>query len=181
MSEEDQERVRALAELTWIDADQTTQPLLTEFETDMLCIARGTLSAEERAIINNHIQVTIDILEHLPFPKHLARVPEYAGGHHEKVDGTSYPKGLRGDQMSWPARMMAIADVFEALTARDRPYKEPMKLSQTLGILKNMALNGHIDPDLYRIFINKKVWLQYAKTYLLPEQIDLEQAESFLI
>ena len=181
MSEAHQDRIRGIGQLTWVDVNQTTQPLLSEFEINMLCIARGTLSAEERQLINQHIEVTIDILEHLPFPKHLARVPEYAGGHHEKVDGTGYPKGLRGDQMSWPARMMAIADVFEALTARDRPYKDPMKLSQALGILKNMALNGHIDPDLYTIFIKEKVWQHYAQTYLLPEQIDISQADAFLI
>ncbi|NLC34872.1 MAG: GAF domain-containing protein [Alcaligenaceae bacterium] len=173
MRPEDQERVRRIATLTWHDHQGVEQPLLSPEETDMLCISRGTLSHAERERINDHINVTIQMLEGLPFPKHLARVPEYAGGHHEKVDGTGYPRGLRGDEMSWPARMMAIADVFEALTARDRPYKPPMKLSQALSILKNMAVGGHIDPDLYALFIADRVWDTYARDHLLPEQLDV--------
>lgn len=183
MQTSDQERVRAIGQLRWVDIQGQEQPLLTAEEIDLLCIERGTLSADERQIINDHIVVTIDMLEELPFPKHLARVPEYAGGHHERVDGKGYPKGLRGDQMSWPARMMAIADVFEALTARDRPYKEPMRLSQALGILKNMAETGHIDPDLYQIFISKKVWHRYGQQYLLAEQLDVtaKEAQNYLL
>lgn len=181
MSEQDQQRVRQLSQLTWMDLNHEPQPLLTPQEADMLCISRGTISAQERQIINHHINVTIDMLEQLPFPKHLARVPEYAGGHHERMDGRGYPKGLHGHEMSWPARMMAIADIFEALTARDRPYKPPMKLSQALAILKNMAMDGHIDPDLYDIFIRKEVWRQYAEAFLLNEQHDVENANVFLI
>ncbi len=174
MHAEDQARVRAIGTLRWRDHLGKAQPLLYPDEIDMLCIARGTLSAAERERINNHIDVTIQMLESLPFPKHLARVPEYAGGHHEKVDGTGFPRGLTGEQMSWPARMMAIADVFEALTARDRPYKAPMKLSQALGILKQMAQGGHIDPDLYRIFLRDRVWERYAGEHLLPAQRDVQ-------
>lgn len=174
MRPEDQARVRRIAAITWQDYRGIEQPLLSAEETEMLCISRGTLSQAERERINDHIRVTIQMLEGLPFPKHLARVPEYAGGHHERVDGTGYPRGLRGEQMSWPARMMAIADVFEALTARDRPYKPPMKLSQALSILKSMAANGHIDPDLYELFITERVWETYAREYLLPEQLDVD-------
>lgn len=181
MQPSDQQRVKAIANLTWVDANGVTQPLLTNEEANMLCIPRGTLSEEERQIINDHIKVTIEILEQLPFPKHLARVPEYAGGHHERVDGKGYPKGLRGDQMSWPAKMMAIADIFEALTATERPYKAPMRLSQALGILQNMALTGHIDPDLYQLFIQRKVWLYYGKKHLLPEQLDVSDASPYLL
>ncbi len=104
-----------------------------------------------------------------------------AGGHHEKVGGTGYPRGLTGDQMSWPARMLAIADIFEALTARDRPYKAPMKLSQALPILKDMAVNGHIDQDLYQLFITHGVWRRYAQEHLLAEQLDVEDASPYLI
>src|SRR5690625_1739219 len=179
MQTSDQERVRAIGQLRWVDIQGQEQPLLTAEEIDLLCIERGTLSADERQIINDHIVVTIDMLEELPFPKHLARVPEYAGGHHEKVDGTGYPRGLRGDQMSWPARMMAIADVFEALTARDRPYKSPMRLSQALAILKDMGANGHIDPDLYELFITERVWETYAREHLLAEQLDVDDAEKY--
>lgn len=179
MSEQDQERIRTIAALRWTDIHGVSQPLLTPEETNMLCIARGTINAEERARINDHINVSIEILEALPFPRQLARVPEYAGGHHERVDGTGYPRGLRGDQMSWPARMMAIADVFEALTASERPYKAPMKLSQALGILKNMALNGHIDPDLYTLFIDHEIWRSYGQTHLLPQQLDVVDGSVF--
>lgn len=173
MCPDDQARVRRIAALTWQDHLGVEQPLLSEEEADMLCISRGTLSEAERERINDHINVTIQMLEGLPFPKHLTRVPEYAGGHHEKIDGTGYPRGLHREQMSWPARMMAIADVFEALTAGDRPYKPPMKLSQALSILKNMSTNGHIDPDLYDLFIADRVWDTYAQSHLLPEQMDV--------
>lgn len=181
MRPEDQQRVRAIAERSWTDVDGKRQPLLTADEADMLCIERGTISADERQEINNHINVTIQMLEALPFPRQLSQVPEYAGGHHEKMDGSGYPRGLRGDEMSWPARMMAIADIFEALTARDRPYKQPMKLSQALSILRNMVVQGHLDPDLYELFITHNVWLQYANEQLLPEQRDVHDASPFLI
>ena len=137
-----------------------------------LVVERGTLTFEEREVINNHISVTIKMLESLPYPRHLESVPEYAGGHHEKMDGTGYPRGLTRDQMSIPARMMGIADIFEALTAGDRPYKKAMPLSQALSILGKMKVNKHVDPDLFDIFISEKVYLEYAEKYLSPEQID---------
>jgi HD-GYP domain-containing protein (c-di-GMP phosphodiesterase class II) len=116
--------------------------------------------------------VTIKMLESLPWPKHLKKVPEYAGGHHERMDGKGYPRGLKRDQMSVQARMMGIADIFEALTAKDRPYKKGKTLTESLTILGNFRLNGHIDPDLFDIFIREKVYLDYAKQFLDPEQID---------
>ena len=112
------------------------------------------------------------MLESLPWPKHLKHVPEYAGGHHERMDGKGYPKGLHRDEMSVPARIMGIADIFEALTASDRPYKHGMKLSEALHILGNFCDNGHIDPDLFEVFIKEKVYLKYAEQYLDPNQID---------
>ncbi|MGH8335991.1 MAG: HD-GYP domain-containing protein, partial [Gammaproteobacteria bacterium] len=122
MRPEDQARVRQIAELRWVDQKGVEQPMLSEQEVKFLCIERGTLSFEERQKINDHMKVTIQMLESLPFPKNLRRVPEYAGGHHEKMDGTGFPRGLKREQMSWPARMMAIADIFEALTSSERPY-----------------------------------------------------------
>jgi HD-GYP domain-containing protein (c-di-GMP phosphodiesterase class II) len=119
------------------------------------------------------MQVTIDMLESLPFPRKLRRVPEYAGGHHEKMDGSGFPRGLTRQQMSLPARMMAIADIFEALTAKDRPYKDPMKISQALSILKKMREGDHIDPDLYELFLRQRVWEKYAKQVLDDEQLDV--------
>lgn len=180
MTQEDQDRVRAIAKYQWFDFKDCPQSILAPEETDMLCISRGTLNAEERAQINRHINVTIDILESLPFPKNLQRVPEYAGGHHEKIDGSGYPRGLTGDQMSIPARMMAICDIFEALTAKDRPYKNPMPLSQALSILRNMKNDNQIDADLYELFVQERVWEIYGKNQLLPEQLDIADAAEYL-
>ncbi len=180
MSDENKDRVRQLAEARWEDIEGNEQPLLTEEEVDFLCIERGTLSGEERQIINDHMVVTLDILESLPFPKNLRRVPEYAGGHHEKMDGTGFPRGLKRDQMSIPARMMAIADIFEALTARERPYKPPMKLSMALGIMKRMKEDNHIDPDLYDLFVRARVWEKYADMTLLEEQKDVSEISAYL-
>lgn len=180
MRPEDQARVRAMAGYSWHDHTGEPQALLSAAEIEMLCIERGTLSASERRHINRHIDVTIQMLEALPFPKHLKRVPEYAGGHHEKIDGSGFPRGLTGAQMSWPARMMAIADIFEALTARDRPYKAPMPLSQALSILRSMRDRSHIDPDIYHLFLTQRVWDRYARDFLLPEQLDVQDPTPYL-
>jgi HD-GYP domain-containing protein (c-di-GMP phosphodiesterase class II) len=112
------------------------------------------------------------MLEALPWPPHLTKVPEYAGGHHERMDGKGYPRGLTREQMSVPARVMGIADIFEALTARDRPYKPGKTLTESLRILGHMKLEGHVDPDLFDVFVKERVYLDYAGRYLPPEQID---------
>lgn len=143
-------------------------------------IRRGTINKEERDKINEHIVVTIDMLKVLPFPKELSKVVEYAGAHHERIDGKGYPNGLTGDQMSVPAKIMAIADIFEALTANDRPYKEPKKLSEVLRIMQQMKHNGHIDPDLYDVFIRSKVYQDYAEQYMDKNQIDEVTPEDYL-
>lgn len=172
MSEEQQARVRQIAAYPLMDANGQRVPFLTENEVYNLNIPRGTLTPEERQIINNHIVVTINMLESLPYPKDLRRVPEYAGGHHERMDGRGYPRGLTREQMSIPARMIGIADIFEALTARDRPYKKAKTLSESLEILGRMKLENHIDPDLFDLFIREKIYLKYAEQFLEPEQID---------
>lgn len=145
-----------------------------------LSIERGTLTEEERFKINDHIVQTIVMLENLPFPKHLERVPEIAGGHHEKMDGTGYPKQLMGGTMSIPARIMAIADVFEALTAADRPYKKAKKLSESVRIMSLMVKDQHLDGDLFKLFLASGVYLQYAEKYLNREQIDVVQVADYL-
>lgn len=137
-----------------------------------MCIQRGTLNDDERRKINDHIVLTIDMLNEMPFPKHLRRVPEYAGGHHEKMDGKGYPKGLKREEMSLPARMMAIADIFEALTAADRPYKKAKTLSESLKILWFMKKDGHVDPELFELFLTSGAYMEYAEQFLRPEQID---------
>lgn len=172
MSVADQSGVRRIAGYRYTDSSGREQPFLTEDEVQNLTIARGTLTQEERATINHHIVATIEMLETLPWPKHLAKVPEYAGGHHERMDGAGYPRGLRGDQMSVQARAMAIADIFEALTAKDRPYKAAKTISESLEILGKFRLNGHIDPDLFDIFVREKVYLRYAEAFLDSQQID---------
>ena len=145
---------------------------LSRDEEANLNIPYGTLNAQEREIINHHIVATIKMLEALPWPRHLVNVPEYAGGHHERMDGKGYPRGLNRAQMSVQARVMGIADIFEALTAKDRPYKPGKTLSESLAILGKFKENGHIDPDLFDIFIKDQVYLRYAREFLDPEQID---------
>jgi hypothetical protein len=172
MAPDDQERVRRIARTRWTGPDGQEQDFLSAEEVLNLTVRFGTLTEEERKIINNHIVVTIRMLESLPWPKHLKNVPEYAGGHHERMDGKGYPRGLTREQMSVQARIMAIADIFEALTARDRPYKKGKTLSESLHILGKFALNGHIDPDLFDVFVRRKVYLEFARKNLDPSQID---------
>jgi HD-GYP domain-containing protein (c-di-GMP phosphodiesterase class II) len=172
MHDDDIERIKRIAEYRWTDISGHEAKFLTDDELKNLTIRAGTLTAEERQIINHHIVATIKMLEALPWPRHLKNVPEYAGGHHERMDGKGYPRGLRGDQMSVQARVMGIADIFEALTAKDRPYKKGKTLSESLEILGKFSLNGHIDPDLFDIFVRKKVYQRYADMYLDKEQID---------
>jgi len=175
MQPEDQERVRQIAQTyRWRDETGQEVDFLSADEVENLTIRAGTLTATEREVINHHIVATIRMLEALPWPKHLKNVPEYAGGHHERMDGKGYPKGLTREQMSIQARIMGIADIFEALTARDRPYKEGMKLSQALEILGKFRDNGHIDPDLFEVFMTQQVYLKYARKCLAPAQIDIE-------
>ncbi|HZO02546.1 MAG TPA: HD domain-containing phosphohydrolase [Burkholderiales bacterium] len=172
MKDEDIERVRRIAAYRWRDASGREANFLTDDEVKNLTIRAGTLTDDERKVINHHIVATIKMLEALPWPKHLTNVPEYAGGHHERMDGKGYPRGLRREQMSVQARCMGIADIFEALTARDRPYKKGKTLSESLEILGRMKLNHHIDPDLFDVFVRHKVYRRYAEMFLDPEQID---------
>mgnify|MGYP000583775220 CR=1 FL=1 len=149
-------------------------------EIHNLSIQRGTLTPEDRYKINEHIVQTIKMLDNLPFPKHLRMVPELAGGHHEKMDGTGYPKRLMREEMSPVARMMAVADIFEALTAIDRPYKKGKMLSESIKILSFMVDNQHIDPDIFRLFLESKAYLVYAQEYMSPDQIDEVQISDYL-
>ena len=171
MSGDKKDRVHNISNYRW-KPNGKMENFLSEDEVYNLTIPRGTLTAEERKVINDHIVVTINMLEELPYPKHLKNVPEFAGGHHEKLDGTGYPKGLTKDEMSVQARIMAIADIFEALTAKDRPYKKGKTLSQAMRILGFMKNDAHIDVDLFDIFVKDKIYLKYAEEHLDPDQID---------
>jgi HD-GYP domain-containing protein (c-di-GMP phosphodiesterase class II) len=167
MGDADVQRIKDMAErYVWIGPSGQSEPFLSANELENLTIRAGTLTADERETINHHIVATIKMLEQLPWPSNLKNVTEYAGGHHERMDGKGYPKGLKREDMSWQARMMGIADIFEALTANDRPYKKAMPLEQALGIMDNFVKNGHIDPDLYNVFVQKRVYEQYAQRFL---------------
>jgi len=173
MSDDDIGRVRSIATgYRWHEASGVEVDFLSADELENLTIRAGTLTQSERATINYHVSATIRMLEQLPWPKHLKNVPEYAGGHHERMDGKGYPRGLTREQMSWQARIMGIADIFEALTSGDRPYKGAMTLSQALAILARFRDNGHIDPDLYDVFVNSEIYRKYADSFLAPHQVD---------
>jgi len=172
MKDVDVERVWRIAGYQWQNVSGVKADFLTAEEAENLSIRAGTLTAGEREIINHHIVVTIKMLQSLPWPHHLSRVPEYAGGHHERMDGKGYPSGLKRDQMSVQARLMGIADIFEALTAKDRPYKVGKTLTESLEILGKFKENGHIDPDLFDVFVREKVYLAYAQRFLAAEQIN---------
>lgn len=182
MTEEAQQRVRQIAGYQWRDTEGNLRNFLSDGmtavdnksprEVENLNIRAGTLNDDERKIINDHIKITIKMLESLPWPRHLTHVTEYAGGHHERMDGKGYPNGLTREQMSWQARMMGIADIFEALTAKDRPYKKGKTLTEALTIMGKFKQGSHIDPDLFDVFMREKVYLTYAQQFLDPEQID---------
>ena len=145
-----------------------------------LSIARGTLNDEDRFKINDHIIQTIVLLNKLPFPKELRRVPEWAGSHHEKLDGKGYPRRLSAEDLGIPDRIMAIADIFEALTASDRPYKKAKSLSESIRIMSFMRNDNHICPQLFELFLSSGVYLDYAREYLSPEQIDDVEISQYL-
>jgi len=172
MRDEDIEHVKRIARYRWRDVSGHEADFLTADEVRNLTIRAGTLTEDERKIINHHIVATIKMLESLPWPRHLTNVPEYAGGHHERMDGKGYPRGLTREQMSVQARCMGIADIFEALTAKDRPYKKGKTLSESLQILGRMKENHHVDPDLFDVFVRRKVYRRYAEMFLDKEQMD---------
>ena len=181
MDKGNQDRIIEIAErYEIVDYQGRISKFLSDDEVTNMQISRGTLTASERKVINNHIDVTIDMLTALKLPKHLKNVPEIAGGHHERMDGKGYPKGLTIDQMSVQSRAMGVADIFEALTASDRPYKKAKTLSESLRIMKRMKDTGHIDPDIFNVFIEKKIYLEYANKFLDEQQCDAVDEQSLI-
>jgi HD-GYP domain-containing protein (c-di-GMP phosphodiesterase class II) len=166
------ERIKVIAKRQWSINGQT-MPLLSEDEIYNLSIRRGTLNNEERNIINNHALVTYKLLSQLPFPKKMRQVANFAAAHHEKLDGTGYSMGLKGDELSLQSRIITLADIFEALTAKDRPYRKGKSLSESLKIMGFMVKEKHIDPDLFDLFIKEKIYEDYALRELTPQQIDM--------
>jgi HD-GYP domain-containing protein (c-di-GMP phosphodiesterase class II) len=163
------QRLRDIEQMAYLPG----RPLLTPDELENLSVVKGNLTQKEREIIEHHVVMTYRMLTQLNFPKELKCVPEIAASHHERVDGKGYPRGLKKEQMSIQARILAIADIFEALAAPDRPYKEALPLSQVFDIMGKMVDDGHLDPDLFDVFIKKKAYLSYARQYLASEQIDI--------
>jgi HD-GYP domain-containing protein (c-di-GMP phosphodiesterase class II) len=179
LSREGQERIKRIAERT-LEIGGQRVPLLSAEEVQNLSISRGTLTEKERLVINAHMVHTVNILNALPFPPQLRRVPEYATGHHEKMDGTGYPRGIFAGDMSVPARIMAVADVFEALTAIDRPYKQPKKLSEVMFIMGKMKEQHHLDPDVFDLFITSGIYRKYAEQNLPSELVDAVDEQKLL-
>lgn len=173
LSQPDTNRVREISDrYHWIDRQGDERTILTEDEAENLMVVRGTLTDEEREMINHHVISTINMLDMLPFPEELARVPEIAGAHHESYNGQGFPSGLSGTQMLIQARILAFADRFESISARSRPYKRPNSLNRSLQILREMVDDGLVDPDLYRLFIEEKLYEAYAIEFLSRDQID---------
>jgi hypothetical protein len=172
ISEEHAQRIRALAVIAWSDGHGKAHPLLSEDEVYNLLTPRGTLNPKERKIIEDHAVHTYNMLSQIPFPRSLTNVTEYAAGHHERIDGKGYPRGLTGDQLSIPARIVAIADIFEALTAPDRPYRKPGTLRWAIDIMQRMKQDRHIDADLFDLFLAEKIPDAYARQYLTVAQLD---------
>jgi HD-GYP domain-containing protein (c-di-GMP phosphodiesterase class II) len=173
MNENLKERIRNIA-LTyrWVNADRKEEPILSEAEVYMLTSSVGTLTPADRQVINQHVETSIKMLESLHYPKSLRNVPAFAQAHHECMDGKGYPKGLTKKEIPVQGRIIAIADIFEAMTARNRPYKKGKTLMEALREMGSMKLGGHIDPDLFDVFVDEKIYLHYAEKYLAPAQID---------
>jgi response regulator RpfG family c-di-GMP phosphodiesterase len=172
MDESHKERLKEIANKYKWTRDGEEEPIFSYDEFYNLTSADGTITPKDREVINQHVETTIKLLESLPYPKSLRNVPKFAEAHHERMDGKGYPKGLKGNQIPLQGRIIAIADIFEALTAKERPYKKGKTLMESLNILGAMKENGHVDPDLFDVFISEKVYLQYAEKYLNPEQRD---------
>jgi HD-GYP domain-containing protein (c-di-GMP phosphodiesterase class II) len=170
------QRIEEIAQKS-VTINGKSHPLLTPNEIYNLSIKKGTLTNEERLVINNHSLISIKMLESLPFPKKLKEIPRIAGGHHEKICGGGYPFNLKGDEISFEARILAIADIFEALTAHDRPYKDANSLNQSMKILSFMAKDNELDKDLIKFFVKKGLHLKYAHKYLKPSQMDEIQVD----
>lgn len=168
-----QDLIDQLENINEKSCEVSNRPYLTADEFENLCVIRGTLTAGERDIINSHARLTEKILNKLPWPKKLSNIPSIAGAHHEKLDGSGYPLHLNKENINIQARILAIADIFEALCATDRPYKKPMTLSETVIVLKEMGENQLIDKNIIKIFFESGVHIEYAKRHLSPEQIDL--------
>lgn len=172
MRDEDLENIKKIGSRK-IRVNNIEQNILTEDEVKNLSIRKGTLTAKELDVMRDHVKVSNEMLEALPFPKNLRRVPEIAGGHHEKLNGKGYPKGLSADELTLESRILALSDIFEALSASDRPYKDGKKLSEVMKIIGFMVKDEELDSDLVQFFYDRNLHIEYAKNFLTPEQLDV--------
>lgn len=179
LNDADRRKIKELSRWS-LGEDLGHSSLLTEDEVRNLSVPRGTLTPEERDLVQGHIRSTIGMLEKLPLPDHLRRIPEIAGAHHERIDGKGYPRGLSGQDLCLQSRILALADVFEALTACDRPYRQAMTLSESLSILAQMSRKGHIDPDLFALFVREGLYQENGRRFLMPELVDAVDGEALL-
>jgi len=163
--------IQKIASEPWV-VEGVSYHILNENEAYNLSVQKGTLTAEEREIINDHAKISIDILNKLPFPKKYKEIPQISGNHHEKISGKGYPLGLKGDEISFEARILAVADVFEALTASDRPYKKGNPLSSAMKIMYFMAKDDELDREIVKFFYHSGLYLEYAEKLLPPQSID---------
>jgi PAS domain S-box-containing protein len=171
MPDDKVERIKGIGEEKY-SSKGVEYPYLTTDEIENLSIRKGTLTDRERRMVEDHARLTTKILSQLPFPRNLSNVPKYAGEHHEKLDGSGYHKKIEGKDLPLQSRIIAFADIFEALTAKDRPYRKPMQLSQAIKILGFMKKDRHIDPDIHDFFLAEKLFLSYAEKEMTADQID---------
>ncbi len=155
--------------MRYIDEDGNERPFLDDDELLNLSIRRGSITEDERKKMQDHAAVTLKMLNQIPFTKKLRNIPHFAGAHHEFINGKGYPLGLKGDEIPFEGKLMAVTDIAEALTAADRPYKKAMPLNVVYKILRSMAKDGELDGDLVELFINESVYDKYKEQYETPE------------
>lgn len=161
LEDETLERLKEISQRTYLDNEGEEQPFLTEDELLNLSIRRGSITETERKKMQDHAAVTLRMLNQIPFTKKLKNIPNFAGAHHEFINGNGYPLGLKGDQIPFEGRLMAVTDIAEALTASDRPYKKAMPLETVYRILRSMSEKGELDNDLVELFIDKEIYKIY--------------------
>ena len=165
LEDETLDRLKEISQRTYLDSDGKEQPFLTEDELLNLSIRRGSITEAERKKMQDHAAVTLRMLKQIPFTKKLKNIPNFAGAHHEFINGNGYPLGLKGDEIPFEGRLMAVTDIAEALTASDRPYKKAMPLDTVYRILRSMVEKGELDNDLVELFIEKEIYKVYQNKY----------------
>jgi HD-GYP domain-containing protein (c-di-GMP phosphodiesterase class II) len=168
LEDETLERLKEISQRTYFDKEGQEQPFITDDELVNLSIRRGSITEAERKKMQDHAAVTLRMLKQIPFTKKLKNIPSFAGAHHEFINGKGYPLGLKGDEIPFEGKLMAVTDIAEALTASDRPYKKAMPLETVYRILRSMAGNGELDNDMVELFINQEIYKIYQEKHETP-------------